>query len=635
LLIQGVCALLSVLKERFGYDSFREGQESLISAVLSGRDAVGVMPTGGGKSICYQLPALQVPGVTLVISPLISLMADQVRSLTAAGIPAAFLNSSLPRREFMDTIAAAVDGVYKLLYVAPERLDTELFLNLAERLKVSMVAVDEAHCISQWGQNFRPSYLKIADFIERMNPRPAVSAFTATATLRVREDIVSALRLSDPLVVVAGFDRKNLYFEVRKPQSKQRELLTLLHSKKEQSGIVYCSTRKNVEEVHELLLAKGYAATRYHAGLADDERRKNQEDFLYDRAAVMVATNAFGMGIDKPDVNFVVHYNMPKSLEAYYQEAGRAGRDGSPAACYLLYSGSDWRTNQLLIERSVEENPELDSEERSAILEKDMALLRDMTYYAFADGCLRQYILRYFGERADVYCGNCGNCLLSFEEADATEWVRAALNCVHQVCARGWPYGKTMIADILKGAGNAKVRNARLDRLATFGLLAELPHRRIIDVLDHMERDGMLEMSVGRYPVVTLGAQAGRCKEPGFRYVIRTPKREEPVAKAPAFPDGKRRGAGKSQSEGAALRETIPHDEELFEVLRALRKRLADEAAVPAFVVFSDATLRDMCRIIPTDEDAFLSVSGVGNAKLERYGDAFMKEIRAWEEKDA
>ncbi|MDR1796898.1 MAG: DNA helicase RecQ [Clostridiales Family XIII bacterium] len=625
---------LDLLKKHFGYDAFREGQAEVIGALLAGRDAVAIMPTGGGKSVCYQLPALRMPGVAVVVSPLISLMADQVRSLREAGIPAAFLNSSLDAGAFGETVRAAAAGAYRLLYVAPERLDTAPFLELAKSLDVSLVAVDEAHCISQWGQNFRPSYLKIADFIAQMPRRPAVSAFTATATLRVREDIIRALGLKDPLIVISGFNRPNLYFEVRKPQSKERELLSLL--KKEgaggRSGIVYCATRKTVEAVHGALLKKGVAAVRYHAGLLDAERHGNQEDFLYDRAQVMVATNAFGMGIDKPDVRWVVHYNMPKSVEAYYQEAGRAGRDGAPAACYLFYSAADWQTQRFLIERGAEENAELSAAERDAVLEKDMRLLRDMAYYAKTEACLRRYILSYFGERGDARCDNCGNCCLSFEETDATAWARAALNCVHQICARGWPFGKTMVADVLAGAGNEKVRRAGLAGLKTFGLLSELPQRKIIDLLDAMEQDGLIEVSADRYPVVTIGGEAGRAKEAGFRYVVRVPKREEKSERAEA--GAKRpKGRGAAAGAGTASREGAPYSEELFELLRTLRRELAEEADIPAFVVFPDAALIDMCRVLPQNEEEFLSVAGVGQAKCARYGPAFLEKIQEWSKK--
>ncbi|MDR1815598.1 MAG: RecQ family ATP-dependent DNA helicase, partial [Clostridiales Family XIII bacterium] len=450
-----------VLKDRFGYDTFREGQAEVVDALLSGRDAVGIMPTGGGKSICYQLPALLLPGVTVVVSPLISLMADQVRSLSENGIPAAFLNSSLNPEAFCDTVRAAAAGEYRLLYVAPERLDTAPFRELARNLDVSLVAVDEAHCISQWGQNFRPSYLNIADFITQMPRRPVVSAFTATATLRVREDIVAALGLRDPLTVVSGFNRPNLYFEVTKPQNKQKELLLYVKKRAGRCGIVYCSTRKTVEAVRELLARHGVSAVRYHAGLSDAERRRNQEDFLYDRADVMVATNAFGMGIDKPDAR----------------------------------------------------------------------------------------------------CDNCGNCHGAFEEVDATEWMRAALNCVHQICGRGWPYGKAMVCDVLKGAVNEKVRRARLADVRTFGLLTALPQRKILDVLDALEQDGFLAVSDGRYPTLTLGPEAERAREEGFRYMLRVPKRA---------PDADGNADATS--------------EDLFETLRALRRRLAEGANVPAYV---------------------------------------------------
>jgi len=596
----------------------------VVEAILDGRDAIGIMPTGGGKSLCYQFPAILSDGVTLVISPLISLMADQVSSLVGLGIPSAFLNSSLSAQEYWRTMNEARRGGYKILYIAPERLDTEPFLELASVLDVSMVAVDEAHCISQWGQNFRPSYLKIADFIGRMKRRPVVSAFTATATMRVREDIISRLRLRNPLVEISGFDRENLYFEVRKPENKNRELMSILAGRKTKNGIVYCSTRKSVESVHELLLRNGLKATRYHAGLSDEERKKNQDDFLYDRMSIMVATNAFGMGIDKSNVHFIVHYNMPKNIESYYQEAGRAGRDGSDAECFLLYSPTDHRTNQFLIEKSIEENPDLDDSQRAELLEKDMLLLKEMTFYAFTDGCLRRFILKYFGDESRPYCGNCGSCLLSFEEVDATSCAISIIYCVHQINAKGWPFGKTMVADVLKGSQSEKILKSGLNRIEKFAALSDVPRQRILSIIDHLVQDGYLSVTGDKYPVLALGKRARECVAPGFEYIVKTPKAKDPPPKAVK--------AGKqAEAEGGA---GGPGSEELFEELRKVRAGLAAEARIPAYVVFHDSTLREMCRLQPTDEESFMLLSGVGKAKLERYGKRFLDAIRSYRQKE-
>jgi ATP-dependent DNA helicase RecQ len=553
-------------------------------------------------------------GVTIVISPLISLMSDQVQALNEIGVEAAYLNSSLDASEFFDTVEKAKSGKYKLLYVAPERLDTDLFKGLASSLETSLVAVDEAHCISQWGQNFRPSYLKIADFIKGMKRRPVVTAYTATATLRVREDIINALGLRDPLVEISGFDRKNLYFEVRKPDNKNRELLEIVRERREKNGIIYCSTRKNVESVHKLLEGKGCSSRRYHAGLSDDERMKNQDDFLYDRASIMVATNAFGMGIDKSNVSYVVHYNMPESIEAYYQECGRAGRDGSDAECILLYSPADVRMNKFLAELGIRENPELDDEQRRELLAKDEQLLKDMTFYAFTDGCLRKYILEYFGDSSSPYCENCWNCNNEFEEFDATESARAIMNTIHFICARGWPYGKTMAVDILKGAGNEKVRKTGFDNLKTFGELSKVPRKRIFNIIERMVYDELLEETGDKYPTLVLGNQSGMASAPGFHYAIKVPA-ERKAAKGPEIRDDFDRG--------------------LFERLRELRAKRANEDKLPAYIIFHDKTLSDMCRMLPTSPEAFLSISGVGELKLEKYGSSFMEVIRNWMESNA
>ena len=446
-----------ILKQYFGYDSFRPGQDELVHAILSGRDTLGIMPTGAGKSICYQVPAMLFPGLTLVISPLISLMKDQVGALVEAGVPAACINSAMSAEEFRDALYFAGRGQYKLLYVAPERLTAPSFLEFAKRVPISMITVDEAHCISQWGQDFRPSYLKILDFLAELPERPLVSAFTATATAEVRDDIVQALGLHEPFIKTTGFDRPNLYFAVEQPTSKGMKLLQLLNERKDKSGIVYCSTRKNVEEICDLLLSRGLPATRYHAGLDPDERRENQDDFLYDRKTIMVATNAFGMGIDKSNVSFVIHYNMPKNMESYYQEAGRAGRDGQPADCILLYSGQDVRMAEFLIERSHEaEDESIDEATRQELIARDRERLKQMTFYCTTTECLRHYILRYFGENSPLSCGHCSSCDTNFEEVDATMDARKILSCVYRLDERGRAFGKTVVSAILTGSKNEK-----------------------------------------------------------------------------------------------------------------------------------------------------------------------------------
>ena len=459
-----------ILKQYFGYDSFRPGQDELVQAILSGRDTLGIMPTGAGKSICYQVPALALPGLTLVISPLISLMKDQVGALNEAGVPAACINSALSFEEMRDALYFAGRGEYKLLYVAPERLTAPFFLDFARRVPISMVTVDEAHCISQWGQDFRPSYLKILDFLAALPQRPLVSAFTATATAEVRDDIIRALGLEDPFVITTGFDRPNLYFAVEKPSSKPSALLAHLLQRRDKSGIVYCSTRKTVEEVCDMLLSRGLPATRYHAGLDPEERLANQDDFLYDRKTIMVATNAFGMGIDKSNVSFVIHYNMPKNMESYYQEAGRAGRDGEAADCILLYNGQDVRTAEFLIEHSHENDDDsIDEKTRRALIERDMERLRQMTFYATTTDCLRRYILNYFGEKAPVCCGHCGNCDTNFEEVDATMDARKILSCVYRLDERRLHFGKTVVAAVLTGGKSEQIGRFSLHTLSTRG----------------------------------------------------------------------------------------------------------------------------------------------------------------------
>ena len=603
-----------VLKRYFGYDAFRPGQGEVVRALLEGRDALCVMPTGAGKSLCYQVPALLLKGVTLVVSPLISLMKDQVAALNQAGVRAAYLNSSLTPRQFALALDNARQGLYRVIYVAPERLETPAFQDLCREIAVPLVAVDEAHCVSQWGQDFRPSYLRIRDFVESLPARPVLGAFTATATPEVRDDIRDLLGLQDPFCVATGFDRPNLRFAVENvPQrEKTNALLRLLREQKGRSGIVYCLARRTVEEVCEALRARGIAATRYHAGLSDAERRQNQDDFLYDRAEVMVATNAFGMGIDKSNVAFVIHYNMPKNLESYYQEAGRAGRDGSNAVCTLLYSGQDVKRNAFLIEKE-EENPLLTEEQARAVREGLREGLRRMARYCTTGDCLRGYILRYFGEKAGERCGNCSNCDEENQRTvDASEDARAAIRCVQELGER---YGRTLVQEVLRGSGAARVQALGLQHCASFGALRGRALPAVRALLDALLDREALESSGGEYPVLRLGPRAQEILDGApVRLRVRDEAQQE---EAPRW----RRDAQRAPS-GEAV------DEALLAELKALRNRLAAEAHVPAYVVFSDATLRDMCAKRPATPEEFLEVSGVGEYKLRRYGKEFLRVLR-------
>ena len=606
-----------ILKQYFGYDSFRPGQDELVRAILSGRDTLGIMPTGAGKSICYQVPAMLFPGLTLVISPLISLMKDQVGALVEAGVPAACINSAMSAEEFRDALYFAGRGQYKLLYVAPERLTAPSFLEFAKRVPISMVTVDEAHCISQWGQDFRPSYLKILDFLAELPERPLVSAFTATATAEVRDDIVQALGLHEPFIKTTGFDRPNLYFAVEQPTSKRMKLLQLLNERKDKSGIVYCSTRKNVEEICDLLLSRGLPATRYHAGLDPDERRENQDDFLYDRKTIMVATNAFGMGIDKSNVSFVIHYNMPKNMESYYQEAGRAGRDGQPADCILLYSGQDVRMAEFLIERSHEaEDETIDEATRQQLIARDRERLRQMTFYCTTTECLRHYILRYFGENSPMSCGHCSSCDTNFEEVDATMDARKILSCVYRLDERGRAFGKTVVSAILTGSKNEKITQFHLDTLSTYNIMPDSTAvyvRRLIDML--LER-GYLIADPDRMNVLVLARTGNALMRGRGEFRVKLPKEKKPAA----------------AKQYAALAEDV--DEKLFDALRDVRTRLAARAGVPPYVIFSNATLADMAAKQPSSEFDLLSVRGVGDAKARRYGKEFLAAIQKYRDEN-
>ena len=601
-----------VLKQTFGYTSFREGQERLVDSTLSGRDVLGIMPTGAGKSICFQIPALMFPGITIVISPLISLMKDQVTALNAAGIHAAYINSSLTEGQFYKAMEYARKGRYKIIYAAPERLMTESFLALAQEVPISMVAVDEAHCISQWGQDFRPSYLKIVDFIQQLPVRPVLAAYTATATKAVKEDILCILGLQNPDVLVTGYDRKNLYFAVEKPKNKKDALLEYLRKNPEKSGIIYCNTRKNVEEVHHHLVQSGYPAVRYHAGLLEEEKKQNQEDFIYDVMPIMVATNAFGMGIDKSNVRFVIHYNMPKDLESYYQEAGRAGRDGEPGECILYYAGQDVKTNEFLIEQQME-NQELEREEQELIRERNYERLRKMTFYCFTSECLRDYILRYFGEYGRTYCGNCRNCLTEFQDVDVTEEAKGILNLV---VSSGQRYGVQAVVDAVHGSDSAKVRQFRLSENPYYGVLKDRTIVRLRQILNDLLVKEYLWLTSGDYSVLKLGEKGRQFlqKKDSPQIFLKLPKEQE-----------KTETKQKAQKKRAVADVKYP---ELFEILRQHRYQLAQKAHIPPYIIFSDKTLREMSTYLPVNREEMLAINGVGNSKYEKYGKAFENLIQ-------
>ncbi len=607
-----------VLAQVFGYAEFRGGQEELIDAQLAGRDALGVMPTGGGKSLCYQIPALLSGGITLVISPLIALMKDQVAALKKAGVPAAYINSSLTPEQIRAVYKNLLAGRYKIVYVAPERLAAEGFLRTAQALDISILAVDEAHCISQWGQDFRPSYLKIVDFLNALERRPVVSAFTATATAQVREDIARILALRDPVRVVTGFDRPNLRFEVLTPQNKEPVLLSLVKARAGKSGIVYCSTRRDVEKICRMLQDHGVAATRYHAGLSDEERRENQDDFVYDRCPVIVATNAFGMGIDKSNVSYVIHCNMPKSVEAYYQEAGRAGRDGAPADCILLFSPGDITTAKYLILNQTE-NDELTDEERQAVQAQDLIRLEQMTGYCKTAGCLRGYLLDYFGQPHAPRCENCGNCQAEYDLQDLTREAQMILSCVVRVRNRlGYCVGTALLGQVLRGSRAARVRELGLEDLPTYGLMRDLPAGRICELLELLEAGGYLQTD----PV-----HGGVDTTPQAAEVLFHGQRVEASVKRQPLQDQPARGRAKARAERPKKAE-----DELLTALKALRLRLSQEQHIPAYIICTNATLLDMAARRPRTIEELLEVSGIGQAKAERFGDAFLKELEHYEQ---
>ncbi|MDR0877477.1 MAG: DNA helicase RecQ [Treponema sp.] len=632
-----------ILEDFFGFRSFRPGQEETIDAILAGRDVLAIMPTGAGKSLCYQIPALLLPGLTIVISPLISLMKDQVEGLKDLGIQAACLNSSLGPAEYNETMDSISGGKLKLLYIAPERLqkmDMSLFAQ-----GIPLVVVDEAHCLSHWGHDFRQSYLDIADFIKNITPKPVTAAFTATATLKVREDIVKLLHLKNSgdekgvFTITTGFDRPNLYFEVQKPgkpgcisKDKKTALLDCLKSRTGKSGIIYCATRKAVEEVSELLSGRGFSATRYHAGLDDEERKRNQDDFLYDRKLIIVATNAFGMGIDKSNVSFVIHYNMPKNIESYYQEAGRAGRDGAPADCILLYSGQDVRINEFLITKSDEEN----GDSNPALVKHNLELLKQMTFYAAGNDCLRARLLSYFGEQPPAYCGNCSACLTSFDEVDISLEARKIISCVFRLKQRNRSFGKIMIIDILRGSKAEKIVTQGFDTLSTWGIMQDTSAHRIRTILDWLVGEHYLMQNAGEYPVIEMGSKAVdflKENRPLMMMLAKEAPRREQTAAFENFRTWENAETGVRVKVGVEIIEgppESPFDEALFEKLKSLRRQLAAKAGVPAYIVFSDASLQDMCRKRPKTLAEFPRVSGVGQVKTEKYGLPFTGLIREY-----
>lgn len=640
-------AALEALTRYFGYDSFRPGQQGIVEALLAGRDVLGVMPTGAGKSVCYQIPAALSPGATLVISPLISLMRDQVDALNDLGLPAAFINTTQTPDEQAMVFAQAAAGQIKLLYVAPERLETGRFRDFAARTPISLIAVDEAHCVSQWGQDFRSSYLGIGDFIAGLPQRPPVGAFTATATERVRRDIVGLLGLRNPAVTVTGFDRPNLYFDVVKLETKYKAawVARYVADHPDESGIVYCATRKTTEALADTLNQMGHPAVAYHGGMSPDAREAAQRDFITDKVPVVVATNAFGMGIDKSNVRYVIHHNLPESIEAYYQEAGRAGRDGEPSRCTLLWNESDIVTRRRLLDNDYE-NERLTPEEQEIVRQSKRRLLDGMVGYCRTTDCLHRYMTRYFGQElssnagstagediaADSSqsgrCGACSNCESTFETIDVTRVAQAISRCVHDV---GQRVGSGKIVKILRGSRAQDLVWLNPERMPTFGMLKDVNEARVRDVLSQMATDGYLSIAEGRMPIVMFGARAAETAAPDFHYEIKRVERKSAAAGS-GRSGGVADTADSANVPGDALGSYIPDDDEesLFQKLRELRRTIAQEIGKPPYIVFSDKTLRDMARIKPVTNAQFLAVNGVGQHKLDLYGQRFMQTIASF-----
>ena len=620
---------LQILKTYFGYDSFREGQTEIIDTILSGRDALAIMPTGAGKSLCYQVPALLLPGITLVVSPLISLMQDQVKSLNEAGIHAAYINSSLTEGQINKALSFAARGVYKIIYVAPERLETASFLSFALHTPISMVTVDEAHCISQWGQDFRPSYLKIIDFVEQLPGNPIISAFTATATEVVKNDIARILKLKNPNIVVTGFDRENLYYQVEHLTGKQKDIFiqNYIETHPNESGIIYCATRKNVDTLYEKLLKQGVSVTRYHAGMSNDIRKKSQDDFIYDRAQVVIATNAFGMGIDKSNVRFVIHYNMPQSMENYYQEAGRAGRDGEPAKCILLFSTQDVMISKLLLGSKDFEG--MDFQEIDQVKRQDSRRLQLMEGYCMTTSCLRTYILEYFGETTHQSCDNCGNCHQEFEELDMTLDAKWVVGCITEMRGR---YGQALVIGTLLGSKKARLKDIGATSYNCYGQLENRTEADLRLLISQMIRMGYIIQTEGEYSVLKVGNIAD-LQTKNIKIIVKKFKEKEKISaskkrKNPFEKDSF--SASKVGSSAGTTAANSSRNSALFETLRQLRLQIAKEESVPPYIVFTDKTLIDMCEKFPQNEDEMLNVSGVGQNKLKKYGQRFLQEISSF-----
>jgi ATP-dependent DNA helicase RecQ len=588
------------LKKYFGYETFRDGQKDIIENILMGKDVLAIMPTGGGKSLCYQIPALIMDGTVIVVSPLISLMKDQVDTLQQLGISAAYINSSLSLSQLRSIMNEAANNTYKLLYVAPERLETEDFIKLLKNITISMIAVDEAHCVSQWGHDFRPSYLKIKNLRNLSGEKPIVSAFTATATHSVKEDIIKLIGLENPFEIITGFDRENLKFEVVKINKKTPYVLDYVEQNKSKSGIVYCLTRKLTDEVCNRLVAAGHKAVKYHAGLSDAERNKNQEDFLFDNADIIVATNAFGMGIDKLDIRYVIHYNMPKNIESYYQEAGRAGRDGEPSECILLYSPSDIVMNNFLIENSGNISSKTNEYEK----------LREMTNYCNTDKCLRRHIINYFDTSYNKEkCNNCSNCLSEIESKNITLESQKILSCIYRM---GEKFGSNVVIDVLRGSNNQRIKSFKFNQLSTYGIMKEYDKDTLKEIISYLISDGYIDITGDKFPVLNISSHGNA--------VLRG-KEEVNIKKI----------FNKNAKEDI---KAIVYEHDLFEMLRKLRKEIADNLKVPPFVVFSDATLKDMCVKYPLNKSEILKVSGVGEHKSEKYGNKFIEVIKEYIDKN-
>ncbi len=601
-----------ILKNFFGYDDFREGQEYLIDNIISGNDVIGIMPTGAGKSICYQIPALMLEGITVVVSPLISLMKDQVNSLTQLGIKSAYINSALTELQINKAMENAKNGLYKIIYVAPERLETKVFIDFAKKATISMITIDEAHCISQWGQDFRPSYAKVPEFLKQLNYKPIISAFTATATQEVKDDIINKLELQKPIQLTTGFNRKNLHFEVQEPKEKFLALRRFLKDKENKFGVIYCTTRKIVEQVCTALNERGYKAAMYHAGLANSKRQENQEDFLYDRVNIMVATNAFGMGIDKSNVSYVVHYNMPKNIESYYQEAGRAGRDGSDAECLLLFSGDDIRTNLYLIEHG-KDRAYLDEEIREKLKRLDRERLNEMVSYCKSKDCLRKYILNYFGDEFEEECGNCSNCATNFETIDVYSEANNIIECVEETNER---FGANMIIDILRGSKNQKVLQWNLTNIKSYGVLKKVSKDRLSQIIEHLISKDFLFKTTDKFPLLMLSSDCHNKMEQSKKMLMKISNNNAGVEM-------------KLNKEKVYVK----IDNDLLNKLKETRLEIAQKDGVPAFVVFSDSTLIDMCSKHPKTNEEMLEVSGVGEFKLQKYGKQFLDVLLRVEDK--